>query len=493
VQPLEDTITALATAPGTAGLAVLRVSGAGALAVSDRVFRGATPLARAPGHTLHHGWAVDDSRRDASGAERRLDEVVAAVFRAPRSFTGEDTVEWSCHGGPVPARRVLEALLAAGARLAGPGEFSLRAFLHGRMDLAQAEAVADLVHAETESAGDLALAQLSGALSRRLAALEERLVGATAEVEARVDFAEDVGGVEIPPHVREQVAGALAELDTLLAGAPWARAVREGVRVPIVGQPNAGKSSLFNALLGEERAIVASEPGTTRDRVSEKLELAGVVVTLSDTAGVRDARDPVEAMGVARSLAALDGAAAVLWVVDGSRALDVAPGRDGPGRPEPLVAQLAGRRVLVALTKSDLGVVVDERAPLALVEAATNSNGARQGATHGAAQGATSRVVRVSALTGEGLDELRAALAGLLGVERAGGLAGAVANPRHTDALARARAALARAGDAAAAGTPGEIVALELREALAAIGEVSGRHASEELLERIFARFCIGK
>ena len=484
MQPLDDTITALATAPGTAGLAVLRVSGDDALAVSDRVFRGAAPLARAAGHTLHHGWAVDASRRDATGSERRLDEVVAAVFRAPRSFTGEDTVEWSCHGGPVPARRVLDALLAAGARLAGPGEFSLRAFLHGRMDLAQAEAVADLVHAETESAGDLALAQLSGALSRRLAAIEERLVMAAAEVEARVDFAEDVGGVEIPPHVREQVAGALAELDALLAGAPWARAVREGVRVPIVGRPNAGKSSLFNALLGEERAIVASEPGTTRDRVSERLTIAGVAVTLSDTAGVRDASDPVEAMGVARSLAALDGAAVVLWVVDGSRALDAGPGH-AAARPDPLVEHLAGRRVLVALTKSDLGRLVEESALLALVDRST--------AAAGASPGATARVVRVSALTGEGLDELRSALASLLGAGRAGGHAGAVANPRHTAARARARAALSRAGDAATAAAPGEIVALELRESLAAIGEVSGRHASEELLERIFARFCIGK
>jgi tRNA modification GTPase len=454
VQPLDDTIAALATAPGTAGLAVLRVSGDSALEVSDRVFRGATPLARAAGHTLHHGWAVDGSRR--------LDEIVAAVFRAPRSFTGEDTVEWSCHGGAVPARRVLDALIAAGARLAAPGEFSLRAFLHGRMDLAQAEAVADLVHAETESAGDLALAQLSGALSRRLGAIEERLVSSAAEVEARVDFADDVGGIEIPPHVRSAISSVLIELSALLASAPWARAVREGVRVPIVGRPNAGKSSLFNALLGEERAIVAPSPGTTRDRVSERLEIAGIAVTLSDTAGVRDARDPVEAMGVERSLAALDGAALVLWVVDGSEAYDPAG--------DLLPAQLAGRNVIAAITKSDVAAVVQ---PLELANA--------------------TQAVRVSSKTGEGLGELSAAIGTQLGARNPGGLASAVANPRHTDALARAHASLARAGAAAASGAPGEIVALELRESLAAIGEVTGRHASEELLERIFARFCIGK
>ena len=467
MQPLVDTIAALATAPGTAGLAVLRVSGEQALAVSDRVFRGHAPLARAAGHTLHHGWAVGPAPRDDASGERRLDEVVAGVFRGPRSFTGEDTVEWSCHGGAVPARRVLDALIAAGARLAAPGEFSLRAFLHGRMDLAQAEAVADLVHAETESAGDLALAQLSGALSRRLTAIEERLVDAAAEVEARVDFADDVGGVEIPPYVSEAITDALAELDALLEGAPWARAVREGVRVPIVGRPNAGKSSLFNLLLGEERAIVASEPGTTRDRVSEKFDLDGVVVTLSDTAGVRDARDTIEAMGVERSLAALEDAAVVLWVVDGSRPFEPAE--------DPLLPQLAGRNVILAMTKSDLGIVVD---PDALI---------------GAMKAAEFWGLHVSSVTGEGLVELKAALAVQLGAGSPGGLAGAVANPRHTDALARARGALARASDVAASGSSGEIVALELRESLAAIGEVSGRHASEELLERIFARFCIGK
>jgi len=470
VQPLVDTIAALATAPGTAGLAVLRVSGEQALAVSDRVFRGSAPLARAAGHTLHHGWAVDPAPRDEAGGERRLDEVVAGVFRGPRSFTGEDTVEWSCHGGAVPARRVLDALIAAGARLAAPGEFSLRAFLHGRMDLAQAEAVADLVHAETESAGDLALAQLSGGLSRRVKALEERLLTCVAEVEARVDFAEDVGGIEIPEHVREEIAGVLGELDALLESAPWGRAVREGVRIPIVGRPNAGKSSLFNALLGEERAIVAAEPGTTRDRVSERLVISGIPITLSDTAGVRDARDPVEAMGVERSLAALEGAALILWVVDGSQPFD--PSGD------PLPAQLKGRNIVIAVTKADLGVVVDALEPWRAAEPAEFFG------------------VHVSAATGEGMIELEAAISVQLGAGTPGGIASAVANPRHTDALARARGALSRARDLSevnGAAPPGEIVALELRESLAAIGEVTGRQASEELLERIFSRFCIGK
>ena len=471
---MDDTIAAIATAAGAAGLAVVRVSGERALAVADAVFRagsGTEPsrraLSEAAGHTLHHGWLFDPAT-----PARVLDEVVAAVFRGPRSYTGEDTVEFSCHGGAVPAKRVLGALVAAGARLAGPGEYTLRAFLHGRLDLAQAEAVADLVHAETESAGDLALAQLAGALSERLGAIEERITGAAAEVEARVDFAEDVGGIETPPHVRAAIHDVLDELNLLLAGAPWARAVREGVRMPIVGRPNAGKSSLFNALLGEDRAIVTPEPGTTRDRVSERIEVAGVAVTLSDTAGIRIATSPIEAMGVARALAALEDAALILWVVDGTERYE----SDG----DLLLGALAGRRVLLALTKADL--VPADAAPAVTPESLL-----------AAIPGSESRAVRVSSRTGEGIAELRTACAELLGVGKSGGLAGAVANPRHTDALTRARAALERADAQAAIGAPGEIVALELREALAVVGEVTGRGAGADLLDRIFARFCIGK
>ncbi len=466
MKPLDDTIAAIATAMGPGGLAVVRVSGSESLRVADAVFRGSAPLAKALGHTLHHGWAV--AARNGDGAdETRLDEVVAAVFRGPKSYTGEDTVEFSCHGGEVPARRVLGALRVAGARLAGPGEFTLRAYLRGRLDLAQAEAVADLVHAETESASDLALAQLSGTLSRRIAGLEDRLADSAAEVEARVDFAEDVGGIETPAHVRDEIRDVSDELTRLLAGTPWARAVREGVRVPLVGRPNAGKSSLFNALLGEDRAIVTDEPGTTRDRVSERLEISGVAVTLSDTAGVHTATSEVEALGVERALATLDGAAVALWVVDGA----------APFEPpdQALAAKLNGRSVLAVLAKSDLPATT-------MAESLAWGAGERP-----------ARVVRVSATTGAGLDALRAALASLLGADQSGGLAGAVANPRHADSLERAREALVRAAGAADQGAPGEIVALELREALAALGEVTGRNVSEDLLERIFARFCIGK
>ena len=460
---LDDTIAAIATAAGAAGLAVVRMSGPHALAVADAVFVGASPLARAAGDTLHHGWALAPAA--PRGARARLDEVVAAVFRAPRSYTRQDVVELSCHGGAVSAGRVLAALLAAGARQARPGEFTLRAFLNGRLDLVQAEAVADLIRAETEAAHDLALAQLRGGLSRRLAALVEAVSDALAEVEARVDFAEDVGGVEVPPRVVAAVAAAEAALADLLAGADYARAVREGVTVVLAGRPNVGKSSLFNALLGARRAIVTATPGTTRDLVSEPLEIAGVRVTLTDSAGLRRGGGEAESEGVRRAREALAAAAVVIWVVDAS--VPLAP------EDRRIAGRLAGRRVLAALNKSDLPAVAAPGEAAALLAAPPEA------------------VVAVSATRGDGVEELRAALGALLSGGR--GLAGAVANRRHAGALARARAALARAGAAARSGAPGEIVALELREGLGALGEVTGRALGGDVLERIFSRFCVGK
>jgi tRNA modification GTPase len=484
---LDDTIAAIATAPGAAGLAVVRVSGPQAVAIADRVFRGARPLAGAPGNTLHHGWAMAPVPAPGpGGADHRIDEVVVALFRAPHSYTREDVVEISCHGGSQPSRRVLEALLARRARLARPGEFTLRAFLNGRIDLAQAEAVADVIRAETTAAHELAIAQLAGDLSRRLEAVSERVADALAEVEARVDFAEDVGGVEVPPHVIAAIAAAEQALASLLEGADYARAVREGLSVPIVGRPNVGKSSLFNALLGEERAIVTDVPGTTRDRVSEAIEVTGVRVTLSDTAGLRESEEPVEAMGIARARGALEGCPVALWVVDGAEPL--------ASEDRWIAERLRAKRVLVALNKRDLPAATRaEQVTVLLDGAPAGAGGPAPDGGPGRHAGAPAHVVAVSAARREGLDELRAALGALLGAGGAGGHAAAVGNARHAEALGRARAALARARAIAARGEPGEIVSLELREGLAAIGEVTGKAMGEDVLERIFSRFCIGK
>ncbi len=443
---LDDTIAAIATPAGEAGLAVVRVSGPAALAVADAVFRGRAPLAGVAGHTLHHGWFGDDATR--------VDEVVAAVFRAPASYTREDVVEFSCHGGRLPAARVLERLLAAGARSARPGEFTLRAFLNGRLDLVQAEAVAELIHARSDAMHRAALSRLAGETSRTLRARLDAIVDLAAEVEARVDFAEDVGGVEVPATVRARIRALESALAAWRRGAAWGRALREGVQVAIAGPPNAGKSSLFNRLVGEERAIVTAIPGTTRDRVSATVEWEGAPFTLSDTAGLRDSDDEVEALGVARARDAMDTSHVVLWVSDSAA-------------PVPPPASLADRRAVLVLHKCDL--------PAAPAAAAFASAG--------------HAVVRASARTGEGLDAVVSALVAAAGFEPGDVLA----SERQAETLGRACEALSRAAEQGDAGAPGEIVAADLRAAIAALEELLGVHVSEEILDRIFARFCVGK
>jgi tRNA modification GTPase len=448
---LEDTIAAIATPAGEAGLAVVRVSGARAIEIADAVFRGSAPLAQAGANTLHHGWL---------GGEQRVDEVVAAVFRAPASYTREDVVEFSCHGGRMPARRALERLVAAGARPAEPGEFTMRAFVSGRLDLVQAEAVAELIHARSDAMHRAALARLSGELSRAFRAQLDEVTDLLAEVEARVDFAEDVGGVEVPESVRERTAAVRAALATYLRGAMWGRALREGVQVAIAGAPNAGKSSLFNRLVGEERAIVTELPGTTRDRVSATVEWEGAVFTFSDTAGLRDAGDVVEVLGVSRAREAIASSYLVIWVVDGA----------DPALIEP-PPELEKRRVVVALNKSDVALTPEAAAHAVRV------------AKH------PERIARVSARTGRGTLELRELLLQVAGFEPGDVLA----SERQMLECAFACDALGRAVEHASAGEPGEIVAIELREAMNSLQSLLGVQVAPDLLERIFSKFCVGK
>ncbi len=476
-----DTIAAISTPLGRAALAVVRITGPQAVVIAGRVFRtGADGLVNAPARTLRFGHAVDP------GGDP-IDEVVAVVLRAPASYSGEDMVELTCHGGSQSAPRLLRALLTAGARAAGPGEFTQRAFLNGRIDLAQAEAVADVIHAETELAHRLAARQIEGALSRGLSAIAEPLRDLLAGTEARVDFAEDAGLEELPPSIESGLARAAQALDLLLAGSDLGRRAREGVRLAIVGRPNVGKSSLFNALLGEDRAIVTAIPGTTRDAVSERLELSGVPVRLVDTAGVRDAKGQIETLGIERARREIDGADLVLWVLDRAE-----PAR---GEDRAVGALLQGHARVVALNKSDRASALDARV-LGIHEEES---------------------IAVSAHTGAGIAELRARLAAVVagGTGGSGAMGSAaealVTNTRHIEALGRARIALARAleavrplvpegaGGARAAGAraglpaPGEIVAGEIRLALEALGEVTGEAVAPDLLDRIFARFCIGK
>ena len=457
-----DTIAAISTALGPGAIAIVRLTGDRAVEVADGIFRGAS-LVECPTHTVHHGH-IHDSRG------REVDEVLATVMRSPNTYTTEDMVEFGCHGGAMAARRVLEVCLEAGARLAERGEFTQRAFLSGRLDLVQAEAVADLVAAETPLGLELALGQLEGGLSGRLSELRALVVDFRAEVESIIDFVDQ----DIAPRTRGAIV-ALARsardaIDSLLSHCRVGVAVREGVSVAIIGKPNVGKSSLMNALLMRDRSIVTALPGTTRDAIEECLHVEGVPVRLIDTAGWREPKDEAEKAGVARAEAAAKGADVVLLVVDASSGLD--------DEDRFIGGAVDAERTVPVANKIDLGDVLTESDVRTLVAG-------------GEAAGAMT-AARVSALTGDGLDALRGRLLSAA-VRGEGGGPASVTNVRHIDALTRTASALARAEAMLLEGEPPELVAVEAADAGQALGEVTGETTPEDVLERIFERFCVGK
>jgi tRNA modification GTPase len=453
-----DTIAAIATASGEAGIGIVRVSGPNALSASLRLFRRKAPLPEPlESHHAYSGWVV------RTGSEERLDDCLLTYFRAPRSYTGEDVVELACHGSNLVLSQVLRGLLDGGARLAQPGEFTQRAFLNGRLDLAAAESVIDVIRARTDGALRVATGQLSGRLSRLIREMREALIALLAEIEAGIDFPEEID----PPsdlEVARRSHAVLSETEGLLQTAEAGRLYREGASLVLVGRPNVGKSSLLNALLGEERAIVTEVPGTTRDVIEESLNLRGIPVRAIDTAGLRATGDRVEALGVERTRRQLESADLVVWVLDGIEGLTQAD--------RELAAQLAGKRVLVAINKIDRGQGV----PAAEVGALLDGAG----------------IVPVSAVTLEGLPELERAAAEALG----GDLSPEsilVSNVRHQERLRSASAALRRAVEASEVGFDQAAIALDLRLAAEALGEITGETVTEETITQIFARFCVGK
>jgi tRNA modification GTPase len=396
---------------------------------------------------------------------RRVDEALLLLMRAPRSFTREDVVELHCHGGLIAVRQVLELVLAAGARLAGAGEFSQRAFLNGRLDLTRAEAVAEMIAARSRRAAELAMAGIDGGLQRRIAGLRERLLDQLVELEARVDFEED-----LPPldgtAVRAELLAVRAELEHLMADSRQGELLREGLRVAIVGRPNVGKSSLLNLLSRRERAIVTDLPGTTRDLLESDLVLDGVPLTLLDTAGIRPTDDRVEQLGIARSHQALAGADAVLLLFD-------------------LVAGWTA-------ADQELMALVPDGVPLLLV--GNKRDALPVGAVPAAIPSAPpdAPAVSISALTGEGRDGLVAALLGLCGASELQGLQVAL-NGRQRELAAAAATSLERSLEAADQGLPWDFWTIDLRGAITGLGAITGEEVSEAVLDRIFSRFCIGK
>lgn len=454
---MTDTIAAIATPLGAGGLGVVRLSGPSALAVAESVFQSRPILGKTPPRTARWGHLRD--------GDIVIDQALALFFPAPRSYTGEDVVEFSCHGGPAVLRAVLAACLRRGARPAGPGEFTQRAFLNGKMDLSQAEAVAALIGARSESQARLALNHLRGGLAGQTRPWREKLLALIAALEANLDFAED----EVPDLPRARLRAEAGAIRSALAGfldaARDARPWREGVRVALAGRPNVGKSSLFNALLQSDRAIVTPLPGTTRDTLEESVVWDGLPVVLTDTAGLRRADDPAEREGLDRARRAADTADRVLWVVDA--------GADPSEEDRTAFRPQTDARVLLVLNKCDRPAPSDAesrwREYLGVPSAPT---------------------VRVSAVTGAGLDDLRrAVLDGLAGGHEPDATAAGL-NARQRQLLDDAERALARV---LVDDGPDEAVVPDLRAALDRLNEITGDGVPDEVIHAVFSSFCIGK
>jgi tRNA modification GTPase len=457
---LDDTIAAISTPVGQGGIGIVRMSGPSAVAIADRVFlshKGDRPGA-AKSHSLLYGHAIDPS--DGS----TIDEVLVSVMRAPCSYTREDVVEFNCHGGAAPVRVLLELVLAQGARIAGPGEFTKRAFLNGRISLAQAEAVMDLISARTEEGLRVAVEQLRGGLSERLSIIRGSLVELCAFAEAHIDFPEEEIGTEGSERISRELLDIRQRLEGLSATFREAHFFREGLAVAIVGKPNVGKSSLLNALLQRDRAIVAELPGTTRDLIEDYLNIRGLPVRVLDTAGIRNASETVEREGVRRSVDAMETADFIIAVFDGSRAAEE--------EDLEIMGRIKGKNAVIAVNKSDLPgkFRLEDR------------------------EAGEGQYLHISALTGQGLEELKSAIfeSAIGGPPREhDGIV--VSNIRHKLALDRACTAIQKASDVMVRGMPLEIFSIELREAMDSIGEITGAVTTEEILDRIFSDFCIGK
>jgi len=456
----EDTIVAVATPPGRGGIATVRMSGPDALRIANVCLGGGDRLAASPRRAILVD--VTDPAREGSAIDRGL----ATWFRAPASYTGEDVVEISVHGSPVIVDTTLRALLAAGARVATPGEFTLRAFLNGRIDLTQAEAVRDIVEAQTGHQARHAQRQLRGELSNRLRPLRDRLLAVIVQLESTVEFVEDDIAPEERSTLSAELESAANELSALTSTYAVGRLIADGLGVTLAGRPNAGKSSLFNRLVRSERAIVTPTPGTTRDLVSESIEIDGVPVRLVDTAGLRETDDEIERIGVGRTRSSIADADVVIVVIDGQA--------DSADTLGPLLDESRDSRRVVVVNKTDLGP------PEAGVVGHIRAAGVNP--------------ILVSALSGDGLDDVRGAILSAVGglpvVETDSLL---VTNARHHELLRRASAALSSASEALSAGFSEEIALAGLHEALQTLGELTGETVIDDVLGMIFSTFCIGK
>jgi tRNA modification GTPase len=472
-----ETIVAISTSIGEGSIGIVRLSGSRSLPIADRIFKGKNGLkpSEASTHTLHYGFIVSNGEV--------LDEVLLTVMRAPRTYTREDVVEINCHGGVILLKKVMELTLREGARLAQPGEFTKRAFLNGRIDLTQAEAVSEIIKAKTESGLRSALSQLWGEFSKRLKQASEELTELLAQVEASIDFPEEDISAFNADKIAESLTKVISTLEELLITAQQSRLLREGITISIVGRPNVGKSTLLNSLLGRERAIVAPTPGTTRDTIEEFLDIDGLPARLIDTAGLRDAKSLIDRESIRRTHLTLREADLILFVLDGSTPLS--------GADMEIAIEVSKKKTLVVINKIDLPMRIKEVAKAFSFEG----------------------IVRVSAKKGSGISDLKRAIVSLFrGVSLPE--PAFLVNLRHQAILEKASRCLKNAYSLLTATAPSpypfrlggrikvrgkreflynELIAFELRDGLRSIGEVTGEVTTEDILNEIFSQFCIGK
>ena len=461
---MNETICAISTAPGTGGIAVVRVSGADALAICDRVFHPheeGKRLASQKGYTLTYGTVVDDSGE-------MVDEVVAAVFRAPRSFTGEDTLEFTCHGSIYIQQTILRLLIAQGCRMAGPGEFTQRSFLNGKMDLSQAEAVADLIASTSAGQHRLAMNQMRGGFSQELKALREQLLHLTSLMELELDFSDHEELEFADRKELEEIASRIERTISRLAQSFKAgNAIKNGIPVAIIGETNAGKSTLLNALLNEEKAIVSDIHGTTRDVIEDTVNIQGVLFRFIDTAGIRETRDTIEALGIERSFRAIERADIVLWLVDQTEADKQIAALSGKVLP-----LCEGKQLILVLNKSDLNA-----SKPSIVNRQLSIN----------------KVLSISAKHKEGIDQLQSLLVEAAHLPALSSSDVIVTNLRHYEALSRALEAIRRMQEGLSSGLSGDFISQDLRECIFHLSDIVGEVTTDMVLQSIFTHFCIGK
>ncbi|MCK4260490.1 MAG: tRNA uridine-5-carboxymethylaminomethyl(34) synthesis GTPase MnmE [Halanaerobiales bacterium] len=457
---VRDTITAISTPIGEAGLGIIRVSGDQAVEIVDKIFRGKKKLSETGTYQARYGNILDLK------TDKKIDEVVCLLMRSPRSFTGENVVEVGCHGGIIPIRRITNAILDAGARLAEPGEFSKRAFLNGRIDLTQAEAIIEIITSHTETAMDVAVKQLEGGLSNKISNLRQKLIGVMAHLEAALDFPEDEieGFSEI--EIRNHLSEVIVEVEKLLKTGKTGKIYREGIKTIIAGRPNVGKSSLLNALLQEQRAIVTDIPGTTRDVIEEMINLGGVPLKLVDTAGIRETEDLIEQMGVEKSKEFLNRADLVLLVLDASSGLD--------SEDRQIIEMARNKKMIVVINKTDLETQFDESELRDLLPA--------------------KRIVKTSMVEDIGLDQLTNAIIEMIfDGEVVSTDQTIITNLRHQRAIEESLTNLMRAKESLEANMPYDFVTIDLKTGLDYLGRVTGESLTEDIIDQIFAEFCLGK